>query len=73
MIQWWNEAHELIMKEHLTLDVIRIAVAGSVVRLRDGCSSIMNICRDKNIPALVFSAGLGDIIVQGNNSYLHSL
>ena len=64
MVEWWSKAHELIMEEELTVEKISQAVYQSNCKLRNGFEMIIKTCRERDIPLLIFSAGLGDIIEQ---------
>ncbi|BFZ15446.1 hypothetical protein BsWGS_18485 [Bradybaena similaris] len=62
MIEWWTKGHELVTSCHLTRDTIRQIVAESFARLRNGCKWFFDQLHELDIPILIFSAGIGDII-----------
>ncbi|CAG8567690.1 5828_t:CDS:2 [Acaulospora colombiana] len=64
MVEWWNQAHELLVGQKINKDDIKGMVAETEVEMRPGLDALINKCKDKNIPFLVFSAGLGDVIEQ---------
>ncbi|PVD38186.1 hypothetical protein C0Q70_00797 [Pomacea canaliculata] len=62
MIEWWTKGHELITRAHLTYDLLRNIVCESTACLRDGCRWFFDQLHKHEIPLLIFSAGVGDII-----------
>jgi len=66
MMEWWNEAHDNLLKERLSKgkipDIVR-ASAGTTI-IREGALQLFDTLGRQSIPALIFSAGLGDIIVE---------
>ncbi|XP_067687852.1 cytosolic 5'-nucleotidase 3-like isoform X3 [Haliotis asinina] len=62
MIEWWTSAHELMMKCLVSKDSIVQMVKESSSRLRDGCMWFFDELHQHQIPLLIFSAGIGDII-----------
>ena len=64
MIEWWTAAHEAILKERITRDVIRQQAEAVRLPFREGCRSFIDLLDELEVPLLVFSAGLGDVIDQ---------
>ncbi|KAK7097688.1 hypothetical protein V1264_004629 [Littorina saxatilis] len=64
MIEWWTNGHALITNSHLTRDLLRTIVRDSSSHLRDGCTWFFEQLHKHEIPLLIFSAGLGDIITE---------
>ncbi|XP_065834287.1 7-methylguanosine phosphate-specific 5'-nucleotidase A-like [Oscarella lobularis] len=62
MEQWWGSAHDAFVNCRLHRDVIPQIVAETKLNLRDGCTHLFELLHRHNVPLLVFSAGLGDII-----------
>lgn len=62
MIEWWTQGHKLLSTCNLTRDTLQHMVANSRARLRDGCKWFFEELHKLQIPILVFSAGVGDII-----------
>lgn len=62
MIEWWHKGHVLLTSCHLTRQDLTPIVADSLARLRDGCKSFFNLLHSLDIPILIFSAGIGDVI-----------
>ncbi|CAO3610359.1 unnamed protein product [Cunninghamella blakesleeana] len=64
MIQWWTKAHENMVKQNLTRQDIVNMVEQVSIELRSGVDKVFEKCRDLDVPFLVFSAGIGNIIEQ---------
>ncbi|RHZ71884.1 hypothetical protein Glove_251g53 [Diversispora epigaea] len=64
MIEWWNKAHELLIGQNINKNVLKDMVAETEVAMRPGLDELIEKCKNQNVPFLVFSAGLGDVIEQ---------
>ncbi|KAH9523261.1 Cytosolic 5'-nucleotidase 3A [Bulinus truncatus] len=62
MIEWWTKGHELLVSCKLSKEALTHIVADSRARLRDGCKAFFDQLHVLDIPILIFSAGIGDII-----------
>ncbi|XP_021367852.1 cytosolic 5'-nucleotidase 3-like isoform X1 [Mizuhopecten yessoensis] len=62
MIEWWTKAHELLVHCGLTKQSIRKMVETSSVMLRDGTVWLFDHLHANDIPTLIFSAGIGDVL-----------
>ncbi|KAK3082748.1 hypothetical protein FSP39_004237 [Pinctada imbricata] len=62
MVEWWTQAHALLSSYPLTKTGISEMVQNSTAKLRDGCPWLFDQLDAKNIPLLIFSAGVGDVI-----------
>ena len=62
MKEWWSKAHDLLVETKMKRSDIVDAVAEIDVKIRDNGVEMMEYCRDHNIPLLLFSAGLGDVL-----------
>lgn len=62
MIEWWTKAHDLLETCAIYRDTIHQSVATSTAKLRDGCSWFFDELKNYEVPLLIFSAGIGDII-----------
>lgn len=73
MIEWWTQAHELMVKQniqkHYIDDAVQAAMKRDDIELRKKAPELLQYCHQLNIPFLIFSAGLGDVIA----SYLQQL
>ncbi|KAG7396865.1 5'-nucleotidase, cytosolic III [Phytophthora boehmeriae] len=62
MEQWWNSAHALLVKYKLTEDQVKEAVALGSLSYRQGFHPLFKLLQDRQVPTLIFSAGLYDVI-----------
>ena len=62
MIEWYEAAHDAVLKEPLHRGDIEGAVKQSNVTLREGASALLEIVQAEGVPLLIFSAGLANII-----------
>lgn len=62
MVQWWTEAHDILVNSKLNRNVVTESVARSNIALRDRCNDFFSKLEQFKVPCLIFSAGLGDII-----------
>lgn len=62
MIEWWTQAHELLESCEISRESIRQCVTMSSAKLRDGCCWFFDELKKHEVPVLIFSAGIGDII-----------
>lgn len=62
MVEWWTHAHELLLEYKLTRAQIQQTVAQAHLSFRPGFHSLFALLESKQIPTLVFSAGLYDVI-----------
>jgi HAD superfamily hydrolase (TIGR01544 family) len=62
MAQWWESTHSLLVKYKLTKAQVKEAVASGSLGFRRGFHDLFNLLHDQQVPTLVFSAGLYDVI-----------
>ncbi|KAF4043702.1 Pyrimidine 5'-nucleotidase (UMPH-1) [Phytophthora infestans] len=62
MEQWWNSAHALLVEYKLTKKQVDQAVALGSLSFRQGFHPLFKLLNDLQVPTLVFSAGLYDVI-----------
>lgn len=65
MNEWYATVHSLMLKETVTQEKIRNAVATcDTIMLREGMADFLKQCQDASppVPVLIMSAGLGDVI-----------
>lgn len=62
MIEWWKKTLDLLVLTKINKDSISEVVRNSFTHLRDGCKWFFYTLERHEIPLLIFSAGLGDII-----------
>ncbi|XP_062604732.1 7-methylguanosine phosphate-specific 5'-nucleotidase A-like isoform X1 [Saccostrea cucullata] len=64
MVEWWTKAHDLLAKCNINKDDVRQMVENSTAKLRDGCTWFFDQLHANEIPLLIFSAGIGDVIIE---------
>ncbi|XP_060072171.1 7-methylguanosine phosphate-specific 5'-nucleotidase A-like [Ylistrum balloti] len=62
MIEWWTKAHNLLAECGITKQSIRKMVESSTAMLRDGCVWLFDHLNTHEVPLLIFSAGIGDVL-----------
>jgi cytosolic 5'-nucleotidase 3 len=62
MIEWWTKTFELIIDSQISRENLIEIVRNSTTHLKDGCQWLFHTLERCEIPLLIFSAGLGDII-----------
>ena len=71
MEQWWGDAEVLMAEQKISFDLFERMLNCSIVELRKDCDKLFSLLEQHQVPLLVFSAGLGDVIVdilKKNNS-----
>eukprot|EP00128_Syssomonas_multiformis_P011680 Colp12_sorted_trinity150504_noHs@3692 len=64
MEEWWDLAHQALIKARINKKMIPKMVEGGNVDFRTGVRELFNTLATHDVPLLVFSAGLGDILEQ---------
>ncbi|XP_076000422.1 cytosolic 5'-nucleotidase 3-like [Genypterus blacodes] len=62
MVEWWTKAHELLVQQKIKKDLLAMTVRESEAKLRDGFQVFFDHLHEHNVPLLIFSAGIGDIL-----------
>lgn len=62
MIEWWEGNHKIMEESGISMNDIKKAVSQSSAMLREGHEEFFKDLNDKNVPLLIFSAGLGDVL-----------
>ncbi|XP_048498986.1 uncharacterized protein LOC104907199 isoform X2 [Beta vulgaris subsp. vulgaris] len=62
MEEWWGKTHALLIEGGLTFDDIRKSVANARIAFREGVIELFELLEEFDVPILIFSAGLADII-----------
>lgn len=71
MEEWWGKTHSLLIEGGLTYDAIKNSVAGAMIAFREGVTELFEFLEERDIPVLIFSAGLADIIEEVLRQKLH--
>lgn len=62
MVEWWRKANELLVEERPHKSMLPDMVANAFVMWREGLSDMFKLLEKHNVPLLVFSAGIADVI-----------
>ncbi|KAJ3271642.1 hypothetical protein HDV01_006512 [Terramyces sp. JEL0728] len=62
MIEWWTSEHEILVSLGLTQSDLEACVDQNPVTFRPFLKELIDLATKLNVPFLVFSAGLGDVI-----------
>ncbi|KAH7536885.1 hypothetical protein FEM48_Zijuj03G0033500 [Ziziphus jujuba var. spinosa] len=71
MEEWWGKTHGLLIEGGLTYEAIEHSVATSTIAFREGVVELFEFLEKRDIPILIFSAGLADIIEEVLRQKLH--
>lgn len=77
MIDWWNEEIKLFIKYGLSEDIINETSCNmDLISFRDGGKEFLKNMKDRNIPVIIISAGIGNFIekfLEYNNCYYDNI
>ncbi|MBU3941581.1 MAG: haloacid dehalogenase-like hydrolase [Nanoarchaeota archaeon] len=62
MMEWWSRHIMLLVEEGMNQKVVEDIIKKKRILLRKGAEDFFKKLHEKNIPLLIFSAGVGDII-----------
>ncbi|KJE91881.1 hypothetical protein CAOG_009602 [Capsaspora owczarzaki ATCC 30864] len=62
MVAWWESAHELLIKHRMNKKLIPEMVRGANIGFRERTNELFDLLHASNIPLLIFSAGIGNVI-----------
>ncbi|XP_022957072.1 7-methylguanosine phosphate-specific 5'-nucleotidase A [Cucurbita moschata] len=71
MEEWWGKSHSLLIEGGLTFDAIKQSVASATIAFREGVVELFELLEERDVPVLIFSAGLADIIEEVLRQKLH--
>lgn len=69
MKKWWREHLELLIENKISMKVIEDIIEKGKLQLRAGAKDFFELLSEKEIPLLIISAGVGDLI----KTYLNKL
>ncbi|XP_034717371.1 7-methylguanosine phosphate-specific 5'-nucleotidase-like isoform X2 [Etheostoma cragini] len=73
MVEWWTKVHELLIQQRIRKDMLAQAVRESSAMLRDGYKVFFDRLTEQQVPLLIFSAGVGDVleeVIRQNHVFL---
>ncbi|XP_048846784.1 7-methylguanosine phosphate-specific 5'-nucleotidase-like isoform X2 [Brienomyrus brachyistius] len=62
MVDWWTKAHKLLIEQKIQKDLLARAVKDSNAMLRDDYKLFFDHLLEDDIPLVIFSAGIGDVL-----------
>ncbi|CAG5905910.1 unnamed protein product, partial [Menidia menidia] len=62
MVEWWTKVHDLLIQQRIRKDFLAQAVKESSAMLRDGHKVFFDQLAEHQVPLLIFSAGIGDVL-----------
>ncbi|CAL8281674.1 unnamed protein product [Merluccius merluccius] len=62
MVEWWTKVHDLLIQQKIQRDMLAQAVRESAVILREDYEVFFDRLAELQVPLLIFSAGVGDIL-----------
>lgn len=63
MLDWWIRSNELIVKTEITRESIKEIVQDSFTHIKSGCKPFFRRLEQHDIPLMIFSAGLGLVLL----------
>ncbi|CAH1252085.1 NT5C3A [Branchiostoma lanceolatum] len=69
MVDFWTQIHDIFLASNLNQRDISSTIRDSSPPLREGCDTFMSTLHRHDVPLLVFSAGLGDVIQEMFSKY----
>lgn len=64
MLEWYTKSMNLYYTYHLTSEKLKKCVNNSYLKLREGAKDFLFKLYENNIPVIIFSAGIGNVIEQ---------
>lgn len=65
MKEWWDKHLEILVEYNLSEKIVQsIAFDEKHMHLRDDAAEFLSTCKDYNIPVIIISAGIGNIILE---------
>ncbi|XP_057463228.1 uncharacterized protein LOC130753261 isoform X1 [Actinidia eriantha] len=71
MEEWWEKTHALLIEGGVTYDAIKTSVGNAIIAFREGVVELFEFLEEREVPVLIFSAGLADIIEEVLRQKLH--
>ena len=64
MLEWYTKSMNLYYTYHLTKEKLKNCVSNSYLKLREGAKDFLSKLYENQIPVIIFSAGIGNVIEQ---------
>ena len=64
MEEWWNQAHANLIEHKVSKTLLEKCMEPqkATILLRQGCREVIDLLEQNDVPLLIFSAGIGDVI-----------
>jgi 7-methylguanosine nucleotidase len=62
MNEWWERHLELLVQSGVSENILKEVIEKGGIELREGAKEFLNFLKDKKIPLIIMSSGLGDLI-----------
>jgi len=64
MLDWWDKSHQVLLDQKFTKQKIQDIVDNSIdnIYFKKGLKELFDFCETKDVPILVLSAGIGNVI-----------
>lgn len=76
MVEWYGKCMDLYYKYHLTKEKLEKSVNIANLKLREGAKEFLQKLKEENVPIIILSAGIGNVIkqfLQENNCYSNNM
>lgn len=76
MLEWYTKSMNLYYTYHLTKEKLKNCVSNSYLKLRKGAKDFLSKLYENQIPIIIFSAGIGNVIeqfLQKENCYYNNI
>jgi len=64
MMEWWQKHFALMVKYGMSRKIIKHVVKSNTIQIRKGVPDFFKLLSKNKVPFLIFSAGLGDVIIE---------
>ncbi|GAO50213.1 UMPH-1-domain-containing protein [Saitoella complicata NRRL Y-17804] len=65
MEAWWNSAHDILASINLSRSDLTSTLKNYPFQFREGAKELLHAAHERGVEVSVFSAGVGDVIVEG--------
>jgi len=76
MIEWWSAHRDLLVEYGMKKEIIEKILEDNRIILRENINDFIKLLKNKKIPLLIFSAGIGDLIegiLKKNEDYYNQI
>lgn len=62
MEEWWSKHYDLLIEKGLNMEIIKDIIKKDKLQLREGARQFLDKLNEKEVPILILSSGIGNII-----------